>query len=597
MKTRAITIYFIAILGLLNLLYPAESFAGGSCAGGTNCLIIFDMTANPGDVAIVTNLQFVGAGSKSDTAIDDGYGFNTLNIRDFHVLSRDITEAPNALKLTVGETANNVAEDQFGAETQLMFFADGNHLFDLDRLRVSADWMAQPGNLNPDSGVLPGTYGTLSFYQFLQNIQNTTTMYGFVRVKIPLELGGCLDTSGNCDKNALGGVVDPADLYGFCQSSTGLCSCAPQDKFKIVEYNKPDKNPMCGLSMTSTAQIRVKGSLLWDFVASVDNPAAGLSAGDPIPLSLLPWAPRELYFKVEVPIMVNWESDDDLNGAMDNMVNIANVSRGGTDGLIGAPGITFDMVAPSNFAEYLFHTGNVLTAEVFATLDNASKYHLMMPSGYATGWADAFDKLNITGSIWQSIPAQPAYGLPDGFDNTILTAAVVRDYSFEDIPTYLYSGGLIDMHDHVNISGLVYVPQGLELEAKNKGPANNDNINATTWQYVIGAIVVRDTFYVEAKDNTITVISSDPTSYSTAIVNSAIIAAQGGGGLVPSSTFVFSGSGAGGGTGGDGTNTGYIAGDNLCFTGCTAGSTGSAGSTPPPGANRWIEVRPQVPAQ
>ena len=34
-----------------------------------------------------------------------------------------------------------------------------------------------------------------------------------------------------------------------------------------------------------------------------------------------------------------------------------------------------------------------------------------------------------------------------------------------------------------------------------------------TRQYINGAVVVRDTFYIEAKNTTITVISSDPTTY------------------------------------------------------------------------------------
>jgi len=558
-----------------------------ACVGGSSCMFLIDMTANPGDVAIMTNLDYVAPGSKSDTAIDDGIGVNTTNIADFHVLSRDITEAPNALKLTIGETGNSVVENQFGSDTQLKYFAGGNHLFDLERIRVSADWMAQPGNLNPDSGVLAGTYGTLSFSQFLGNIQEHRTMYGFVRVKIPLELGGCLNTTGNCDRNALGGVVTPSDLYGFCQSSVDMCSCAPTSGFKIKEGLT-----LCGLVMPSSAQIRVKGSLLYDFVASEDNAVAGLNAGDSIPLSLLPWAPRELYFKVEVPIMVNWEFDTDADGAMDNMFNIAAVSMGGSNGLLTAPPITWEMVAPSNMVEYEYYTGEVLTETVFEGLDNASKYHLMMPSGYATGWAEAFDKLNITGGIWRGIPAEPAYGLPDGFENTILTANVVRDHNFEDIPTYLYSGGLIDMHDHVNISGLVYVPQGMELEAKDS--------SLPTRQYIIGAVVVRDTFYIEAKTNTITVISSDPTSYSTAVINTAIVAARGGGGVVPSASFVASNSDAGDGQAGSGsgdTNTSHITGDHLCYTGCTSESAGSTGAaTAPSGAARWIEVRPLVPA-
>ncbi len=60
---------------------------------------------------------------------------------------------------------------------------------------------------------------------------------------------------------------------------------------------------------------------------------------------------------------------------------------------------------------------------------------------------------------------QSADGPAAGLTGTI-SANDVRNPQFEDIPAYMYTGGLIDMHDQVNISGLVYVPQGMELEAK-----------------------------------------------------------------------------------------------------------------------------------
>ena len=130
---------------------------------------------------------------------------------------------------------------------------------------------------------------------------------------------------------------------------------------------------------------------------------------------------------------------------------------------------------------------------------------MMLPSGYADGWAEAFDKLNITAADWSTIPGMTKQFRIPSDASGVMTANVIRSGNFEDIPTYLYSGGLIDMHDHVNVSGLVYVPQGMELEAK---------VTGITKQYLSGAIIIRDSFYIEAKDGTVTVISSDPLSYS-----------------------------------------------------------------------------------
>ncbi|MBN4079138.1 hypothetical protein JYT26_00705, partial [Beggiatoa alba] len=249
--------------------------------------------------------------------------------------------------------------------------------------------------------------------------------------------------------------------------------------------------------------------MLWDFIDHL--------TGDPIPLAELPFAPREPYFKVTVPIMVNWDHDATEDGAMDNMFIIKAVSNGQAAGPITpVPTISFLDIPQSPKDNYLYETGTVLDSTEFATLNEPNKYHLLMASGYADGWADAFDKLNITATTWGSLPTATecanysspgctsGLGVPASISG-IMTADDVRNGQFEDIPTYLYSGGLIDMHGHVNISGLLYVPQAMELEAK--------STSDPTQQFISGAIVVRDGFYIEAKDNTITVISSEPNSY------------------------------------------------------------------------------------
>ncbi len=484
-------IFYLLTLSQL-LLFSNTSYAG-NCSSNTGSVII-DNTATSSVVAVGANLGFTCAG-RGSTAIDDGIGGNAINISDFQVLTRDITNPAHQLKLFVGESSETISKYNYGTSNQFNYFADGLHLFDLDRLRQAADWISL--NVTPDPGVLANTYGTISLQQFLKNIADGVTMYGLVRVLVPLERGQSSSTT-----NALGTSVTAGSLYGFCKSTIGLCSCAP-GKNASFDKIEPDAT-ICGQTMPSNAKIKIKGSLFWDFVDNTDSRSLALSE--------LPFIPRELYFKVVVPIMVNWAHDINDDGAMDNMALVRDYSSGMTNNSIITPSFNLSDVPAESMDQYFFDSGVTLTQARFDALDNPDKYHLMTPSGYADGWAEAFDKLNITAADWSNIPAMgtKTFRVPNGITG-IMTANDVRSEGFEDIPTYLYSGGLIDMHDHVNVSGLVYVPQGMELEAKKAG---------ITKQYVSGAIIIRDSFFIEAKSGTITIISSEPNSYSTVRVRS-----------------------------------------------------------------------------
>ena len=89
----------------------------------------------------------------------------------------------------------------------------------------------------------------------------------------------------------------------------------------------------------------------------------------------------------------------------------------------------------------------VLDGTEFATLSKPTQYHLLMPSGYADGWAEAFDKLNITATTWGTMPPNNCvtdmgttckkYKVPSGVTG-IMTANDVRSSEFEDIPSYLF---------------------------------------------------------------------------------------------------------------------------------------------------------------
>jgi hypothetical protein len=209
-----------------------------------------------------------------------------------------------------------------------------------------------------------------------------------------------------------------------------------------------------------------------------------------------------------------------------------------------------------------------------------------MANGYPSAWVEAFTRLGISRSEWTSISGvEPPLQMPEG-DETI-TENDVRSPKFEDIPAYLYSGGLIDMHDQVNISGLIYVPQGMELEAKNGSAASPQ----PTRQYVLGGIVVRDSFYIEAKVGaTATVISSEPAIYSTALISALAAATSNArdmvfGSSVASSVSISQDEDE------DGDGEEEPAGvPGTCYTGCGLSSV----SSHPPGASRWTEVRPET---
>ncbi|MDH5326109.1 MAG: hypothetical protein OEZ68_17505 [Gammaproteobacteria bacterium] len=541
------------------------SEATASCASTSKGTVIIDNTATPGVHAIKSNLAFFPGCDKNKTTIETGVGGNSINIPDYQTMSRNSANTPHQLMLQIGAEADNVSNNNFGTASQLNYFAGGKHMFELNRLRSTADWLSA----NVNTLLTPvGTYGSISFKQFLDNIANDRTMYGIVRVKVGLEKGQC--TGASCVKNALGQTVVASNLYGFCGNTTsaGECACAPGlggGHFTTIANN----TTLCGVTLPATAKIKVKGTLMWDFVDHI--------TASPIALDELPFAPKELYFKVEIPIIVNGTHDADDNGTMDNLPVIDAISNKQKAGVL-TPSINLADIHQSSKDQFKYETGKDLSTE-FSNLNPASQYHLLMSSGYADSWAEAFDKLQLSAATWATLPPAgclqsdgstcPKFGLPPGVLG-LLKANDIRSEEFEDIPAYLYTGGLVDMHDHVNISGLVYVPQALELEAKNNG----------THQFINGGIMVRDGFFIEAGNKTITVISADPTSYSTARISN-----QANSNLL---SFVAGGPGA------DALPS-LPTNDTYCF-GCGGryvSSSGAGSSKDSLGTTRWMEIVPQ----
>lgn len=578
----------------------------------TNGAIIIDNTPNPGTPGVVTNMSTNMGGKQFGSA-------NAFNINAIQVMQRDITTSPHSLVDEIGvNNAASTSYQNYGTSRQTTYFANGQHLFDLDRLRRAADWMST--NITPtpagttctlvttfnsstNTGTrVPigtpvgschpvGTYGTISWHQFLDNIANNRTMYGVIRVIVPLQLGTAASTN-----NALNQTVGSGQIYGFCSGIVGLCADAPTSSTDVKPGVSVAGNNSVTVTIPANGQIRVRGSLMLDFV----NGAADTvypNQGTPIDLAHLPFQPRDIYFKVSVPINVNAANDMNGDGALDNIDYINELTAG-----VNCPSFPCTAIIPNTtqilvgqvpqeaIDAYNYQFGaNTFpsTQSAFGSLNMPNQYHLLMASGYAQGWADAFAELSISANQWEQL----GFTIPPNIsDKTVpLSVTDIRSSAFEDIPVYLYTGGLVDMHHHLNASGLVYVPQALELEAK----------QATTRQYVMGGFIVRDGFFLEAKPGTVTLISSDPSSFASMKVNAGAIQ----GAMLTSATTSLhntqtgstapvgigvgggnQGSGSGG-TGGQGGGSGMYGGNNSIFGG--AGGAATARKV------RWIEIRPR----
>jgi hypothetical protein len=94
------------------------------------------------------------------------------------------------------------------------------------------------------------------------------------------------------------------------------------------------------------------------------------------------------------------------------------------------------------------------------------------PSGYASGWGEV---ASYSGGVKD--PRGKAITGYEPFGQN------------EDMPAMMYSGGIVDVHHDANISGVVYTPDFVEIEHKEK---NNEV------QYVNGAVIAGAGIYLES---------------------------------------------------------------------------------------------------
>ncbi len=511
MRQLVYSIYLSAIL-----IAAIPVIAGATGVGH----VIFDNTANDnGSPGIITNMdtKYDPRCTKNDSVQKNTCNSFAVDPGAIQVMQRS-TNNTLVAQVGVDNSANSYgnAGDQ---STRLHYFDGDNLLFDLQRFRDAAEWISH----KTPSGTTPGTYGSITWEQFIDNVANHRTMYGIVRVKVPMVEKGSGKNTFHKQK---------PKIYGFCgkkngnsnsnsnSNNTDTCNrCGPEANGQtVLESGKT----ICDTKLPDTAAIDVRGSLMFDFVDCITD--------DVISPENLPESVQALSFQVAVPVNINPANVNTQDLTMQTIDGVAGLSITKSCGtspcsISITDDIPFTLVPAQSKQAYEYRNGAPLNETEFATLSEADKYHLLMPSGYAQGWLDAFNQLGITNDEWKQ------QGFRTARDTGPITLDDIRSDDFEDIPAYMYTGGLVDMHYHINISGLVYVPQAIELEQKGvtfsvpdiapgdtkTNPQNcpKKNVHVPAKQYIMGAVIVRDGFYLGAEDNGgVTLISNDPDSYS-----------------------------------------------------------------------------------
>ncbi len=580
--------------------------------------VIFDNTAGLSNAAIMSNMA-TGRNnecSKSNVLVDNTCnGFNLGN-NDVQVIQNDGTG--NLVSMIGVDNSGSTSYENKGTEKQTYYFSPGQHLFNLDDFRNAADEMAAR-----QTNQQLGTYGTISFQQFLVNIATGRTMNGIVRVKVPLIDVMSLTQAFDGAENA------PSSRYAMCgETPTAACSLCGPGPNTVLEAGRT----ICGITLPENAQVRVNGSLMFDWV--------NCQTDQPVAIDEFPSNPSEINFAISIPLNINPANLDAHGQTMQTINQIQSISGSNQCPRGTAPcdiqlnaAIDFSLVPQESRDMYEYKIGTPLTAAVFARLSKSDQYHLLFPSGYANGWENAFSALGITPAMWNN------WGFNVTSSGNTITANDVRSDSFADIPALMYTGGLINIKHNTNISGLIYAPQAIEISqngvTKNTctpqilGGDDDNRINAhgndddtvvascngiarqgddgdsnasdddptvvaintqtftPSYQYINGAIIVRDGFYFEAtKPGGITLISNNPDSYSnTRLKNGTGIRNN----FKPYRDVAINNTTGDGTTGSGGNQNPGNNQDNSILT----GKNGAAQVVVANQGPQWVEIRPQ----
>lgn len=471
MKTFQISVFLFA-------LFSSAVFASGSAPSsstGSAHLIINNINGNS-KISVMTNRRTSTSDecSKSDALYATACNSFDLGTNELQSLNSDA--AGNLINQIGVHNTDATSYSNKGTENQLHYFTPGKHLFEIDRYRDAADALAARS-----SGPAAGTYGTISFSQFIDNVANARPMYGIVRVKVPLVKSSSTETDeedhddeddddhsrdskskSKVSFKSSSSKTKSRSTYRLCgEKPTPECSvCGPGIGTDLKPGNK-----VCGTKLNENSKILVYGSLFFDWVE-----CKGSDTESPVLLEDLPENPRDIYFSISVPVNVN-PANVDSAGTMKSLPSIPSII--GNNKCPGASPcnlpvtntIPFSLVSDESKEQFNYDTKKTLNESLFNTLTKAQQFSLLLPSGYEKGWQEAFTVLGITPSYWQSLTFNAPHIDKEGA-TSFIDIHEIRSPLFEDIPAYMYTGGLIDMHHHINISGLVYVPQAIEIEQK-----------------------------------------------------------------------------------------------------------------------------------
>ena len=473
--------------------------------------IILDNTAAFSKNALFTNMSTkkTPVCNKSDVLSSNSCNSFSLGNNHIQVIQNDLNG--NLTKMIGVNNPDSSSYNNTGTDAQLNYFAPDEHLIKIPKMRDLAEKITA---FKPK--LESGTFGNITFKEFIKNVSLGRNMYGVVRVEVPLARNENFspiikrDQERDSDDDNDDSDSDRKNRnskFRLCgEKPTAECLlCGPGNNTKIAPGST-----VCGISLGDNAKINVFGSLMFDWI--------DCKTEEPISLTDLGDGGSDISFNIAVPLNINPINQTADNTSMRSIETLANIvgsnqcPTGSSCNLPLTGSFPFDLVNPDEMDKYYEKTKVNLTSSEFDSLSAENKFNLIMPSGYANGWALAFEKLNINAATWQNWVSDT----PDKLDTSnvthILTEADIRKASFQDIPAFMYSGGIVGIHHHANISGLVYIPQAFDLEQN--GLVKDNKTFIPSLQYINGAIIVRDGFYFEAQyQGGVTIISNNPGSY------------------------------------------------------------------------------------
>ena len=611
-------------------------------------LIIDNSMGKPGSFGIVTNMRTgldedstqsaQGCENEDETRARACNSFELENGASLQVIQQGTS---GVLSVESGVfNQQSTSYENFGKDTQARLFEADNHLFDIDKFRNAAKELRKS-----NTNLAPFTYGNITWQQFIENVAAARTMYGIVRVEIPLQrLSDAPPVNNKKGKKRYSSRS--GKRYGFCgQSKLNTCGCSPGVKIEgggDEDYEETEIKPgetICGVKLPSFSRIDVRGSILFDWV--------DCDTREPIKTQDLPESAEDLEIEVSVPLIIN-PAYPGSNFTLNNMQDITALSAEKTCAPdqscsfpLEIPVSALSFAPPPEYSRF----NKQFTGSEFAQLSMTDRYASLLPSGYVKGWEAAFQQLNITGKTWRDLNFQTPTA-----DNDIISYADIRadgttSTGFEDIPSFMYTGGLFKLEHHINVSGLMYIPQafdleqnGIDLEKRVKKhdeeyekkdkeyskysyfkkkyvresdyhnheyarcPKKTDHyeIRIPASQYISGAVVVRDGFSIEVEDEGgATIISNDPASFDN-------MRASGSGGLVQrfrpfKKELVDNGTDNGTGNGNSGNANPGQNGGSGSGQGNGGGNNGGGNNNGGNGSNQsnrpttplWMEIRPR----